>query len=91
MNPYDEPLNPYQAPESAQEPAADQIQDFASRKRRKLIQILFVTAFFEFLAGLLPEDSSINRVKELLSSSKGKNHSSIGPTGLVPCHYPHFL
>ena len=65
--PADDSLNPYRAPKSRPEPAADQIPDFASRKRRKLIQILFVMAIFGFLAGLLPEDSSINRVKELLS------------------------
>jgi len=61
----DDPLNPYRAPESAQEPAADQILDFASRKRRRLFQLLALTAIMGFLTGILPEDSSINRVADL--------------------------
>ena len=68
MNPYDEPLNPYQAPESAQEPAADQIFDFTSRKRRKLFQLLALMAIMGLLTGILPDDSSINRVTDLANT-----------------------
>jgi hypothetical protein len=67
-SPDDEQLNPYRAPESAQEPAADQILDFASRKRRKLIQLLILMAIMGFLTGILPEDSSIDRVTDLASA-----------------------
>lgn len=63
--PADDSHNPYRAPESPPEPAADQIPDFASRKRRKLIQLLVLMAVMGFLTGLLPEDSSINRVLDL--------------------------
>ena len=64
-NPDEDSLNPYRAPESPQEPAADQIPDFASRKRRKLFHLLLLMAIIGFLTGLLPEDSSINRVTDL--------------------------
>ena len=62
--PAEDSLNPYRAPESPQEPAADQIPDFASRKRRKLIQLLVLMAILGFLTGLF-QDSSINRVTDL--------------------------
>ena len=62
--PDEDSLNPYRAPESPQEPAADQIPDFASRKRRKLIQLLVLMAILGFLTGLF-QDSSINRVTDL--------------------------
>ncbi len=62
--PAEDSLNPYRAPDSPQEPAADQIPDFASRKRRKLIQLLVLMAILGFLTGLF-QDSSINRVTDL--------------------------
>ena len=62
--PTEDSLNPYRAPDSPQEPAADQIPDFASRKRRKLIQLLVLMAILGFLTGLF-QDSSINRVTDL--------------------------
>ncbi len=64
--PANDSLNPYRAPESPPEPAADQIPDFASRKRRKLIQLLVLMGVIGCLTGLLSEDSSINRLTDLI-------------------------
>lgn len=65
MSPHEECLNPYSAPESTQERAADQFPDFASRKRSKLIQLLLWMAITGFVTGIFPEDSSTNRVADL--------------------------